>query len=78
MTADGMSSDIVGVYKWLRKNSKLDIFIWGHSLGTGISTLLVSKLKSQHFYPTGLVLEAPFTSVTDVMRDHPLIKVYYT
>lgn len=64
------------VYKWLKERSKANIFIWGHSLGTGVATHLLSNLKKDNITAAGLVLETPFTSVIDVMKSHPIIKVF--
>jgi len=45
-----------------------ELIVWGHSLGTGIATGLISSLIecSTCATPHGLILEAPFTSVPDV------------
>ncbi|XP_060520205.1 lysophosphatidylserine lipase ABHD12-like [Cylas formicarius] len=76
ITEQAIVSDLVHVYQWLRKQSNSRIFIWGHSLGTGVGTQLVSALKVDNQVPSGLVLEAPFTSVTDVMKMHPIVRFY--
>ena len=37
--------------------------VWGHSLGTGIAVAALAELThAEKLLPTGLVLEAPFTS----------------
>jgi len=76
LTEDAIVTDLKFVYKWLKGRSKSKIFIWGHSLGTGIATHLISSLKKEDLYPAGLVLETPFTSVTDVIKNHPIYKFY--
>lgn len=47
------------------------LFIWGHSLGTGVSSLLLNKLSKMEDCSSvyGVVLESPFTSVIETM-DH--------
>lgn len=75
MRDDLIAQDVVEVYKWLREKSKSNIFIWGHSLGTGVSTHVISNLSAQKYKPAGLILETPFTSVSDVIEDHPFVKV---
>ncbi|XP_066147887.1 lysophosphatidylserine lipase ABHD12 isoform X1 [Euwallacea fornicatus] len=68
--------DVVSVYKWLRERSKSKIFIWGHSLGTGVATHLLANLKKDNISAMGLALETPFTSVTDVVKKHPLVTTF--
>eukprot|EP00928_Gymnodinium_smaydae_P044990 TRINITY_DN30030_c0_g1_i1.p1 TRINITY_DN30030_c0_g1~~TRINITY_DN30030_c0_g1_i1.p1 ORF type:complete len:316 (-),score=40.66 TRINITY_DN30030_c0_g1_i1:90-1037(-) len=44
------------------------LIVWGHSLGTGISVGALKKLSLDNVrLPAGVVLEAPFTSVPDVV-----------
>ncbi|KAJ8919717.1 hypothetical protein NQ315_006245 [Exocentrus adspersus] len=76
MNETGIVGDIVELYKWLRKKSQSRIFVWGHSLGSGVATHLISDLKNDNISTSGVVLETPFTSVTDVMKSHPVLKVY--
>lgn len=75
MTETGIVDDMVQVYKWLKNQSNSDVYVWGHSLGTGVGTHLLANLKKENITAKGLVLETPFTSVTDVMLLHPVIKV---
>lgn len=65
----------MNVYNWLKIRSKAKIFIWGHSLGTGIGTHTISVLKTQNTTPAGLVLETPFTTIPDVMEYNFFIRV---
>ncbi|CAG9770943.1 unnamed protein product [Ceutorhynchus assimilis] len=76
LTETNMVNDMKYIFKWIQERSKSKIFVWGHSLGTGIATHLIAELKKEHINSTGLVLEAPFTSVIDVMRTHPVVKFY--
>lgn len=75
MGESGVVDDITLFYKWLRRKSKSKIFVWGHSLGTAIATHLIVNLKQNNISTQGMVLETPFTSVTDVMKTHPVAKV---
>ena len=45
------------------------IGIMGHSLGTGISLAFFERLHHKEVRPRFLVLEAPFTSLPNVVRD---------
>ncbi|XP_018561600.1 monoacylglycerol lipase ABHD12-like [Anoplophora glabripennis] len=76
MGESGIVADIVQLYKWLRTKSKSKIFFWGHSLGTGVASHAIANLKRDNISSHGVVLEAPFTSVTDVMKTHPVVKVF--
>lgn len=76
LTEDNIVSDLSFVYKWLKRRSKSKIFVWGHSLGTGVGTHLLYNLKKENIQAAGLVLETPFTSVTDVVKMHPIVKFY--
>lgn len=76
LTETTIVGDIVKFYKWLNVRTNSKIYVWGHSLGTGVGTQLIANLKKENINSKGLVLEAPFTSVTDVMMVHPVIKTF--
>jgi pimeloyl-ACP methyl ester carboxylesterase len=64
--------DILGAWNFLSKKGvpSSKIIVFGHSLGTSISTYLVSNLiKYNRQLPAALMLEAPFTSIRD-MANH--------
>lgn len=75
MNEYNLVNDTVTLYNWVRNRTNAQIYIWGHSLGTGVGTQTVAKLSEKDIQPSGLVLEAPFSSVTDVVRDNILVKV---
>ncbi|CAH8834840.1 unnamed protein product [Trichobilharzia szidati] len=59
------------------------IFFWGHSLGTGVVGCLMGHLldKKDHSshnirLPKGIILDAPFTCLTDVISCNILLKPY--
>ncbi|XP_071490816.1 lysophosphatidylserine lipase ABHD12-like [Diadema antillarum] len=71
-TPEGIHDDVLTVYRWLRaKTGDSPFFIWGHSLGTGISTVFTSKICREEECPTGLILEAPFNNLLDETMRHP-------
>lgn len=72
---DGLVNDAIFMYKWLSNRTSSKIFVWGHSLGTGISTHALSLLKKEGVSPLGLVLECPFTNMMEEVGEHPLAKV---
>ena len=63
------------VYDWLRRQgvASRDIVLFGESLGTGVATQLAAAKVS-----AGLVLDSPYTSMTDLARrDYPWLPVRY-
>ncbi|KAG6463892.1 lysophosphatidylserine lipase ABHD12 [Manduca sexta] len=89
-TENGVVEDSLVVYEWLRTtvdkgDRKPPIFVWGHSLGTAISSHLLGNLKELSTsvlerstplpLPNGLILEAPFNNLPDEVAKHPLSKL---
>ncbi|XP_060896452.1 lysophosphatidylserine lipase ABHD12 isoform X1 [Labrus mixtus] len=74
----GMTSDALFIYDWLKKrlDSKLPLYIWGHSLGTGVATNLVRRLCDRGSPPDALILESPFTNIREEAKSHPFSMVY--
>ncbi|KAM3606878.1 uncharacterized protein V6R79_025048 [Siganus canaliculatus] len=74
----GMTSDALFLYDWLKQ--RLDqgtpLYIWGHSLGTGVATNLVRRLCERGSPPDALILESPFTNIREEARSHPFSMVY--
>lgn len=68
-------NDGIQFYNWLMTKTHSDIYVWGHSLGCGISTHTVARLKDYNIVPKGLVLEAPFSNLQDEVYNHPIAKV---
>ncbi|VEN52873.1 unnamed protein product [Callosobruchus maculatus] len=66
LTETAIVEDIVYVYKWLKNQTNSKIYVWGHSLGTGVATHLISNLKAENISSNGLILEAPFTSLYNI------------
>ncbi|XP_045508041.1 lysophosphatidylserine lipase ABHD12-like isoform X1 [Colias croceus] len=88
---NGVVEDSLIVYDWL--NNTIDngqdrpaVFVWGHSLGTGISSHLLGNLgelsRNVLDRPNplpqaqGLILEAPFSNLADEVANHPLAPVF--
>lgn len=62
----GLYADAEAAYDYLleRRGARPErLFLYGHSLGTGVAVELALRRKA-----AGLLLEAPFTSVVDVAR----------
>lgn len=63
-TADALLKDSLAVYDWYKEDEADWVFLYGHSLGTGVASYLSSKRPVQ-----SMVLEAPYTSLADVAAD---------
>ncbi|MEQ2232572.1 Monoacylglycerol lipase abhd12 [Ilyodon furcidens] len=74
----GMTSDALFIYDWLkqRMEKSLPLYIWGHSLGTGVATNLVRRLCDRGSPPDALILESPFTNIREEAKSHPFSMVY--
>jgi len=68
LTEDTIVEDSVALYKWLRTQTDGQIYFWGHSLGSAISTHTAARLSDENITPTGLFLEAPFNSMRDEVK----------
>jgi len=69
----GVVLDALTVYNWVKQRiGKSKLIVWGHSLGTAVSSHLVSDLCLQGNRPNGLVLESPFNNIYDEIRNHPM------
>ncbi|XP_068597407.1 lysophosphatidylserine lipase ABHD12 [Brachionichthys hirsutus] len=73
-----MTSDAVFLYDWLKQRleDKTALYVWGHSLGTGVATNLVRRLCDRGTPPHALILESPFTNIREEARSHPFSMVY--
>ncbi|XP_003243739.1 monoacylglycerol lipase ABHD12 isoform X1 [Acyrthosiphon pisum] len=73
----GVVTDAMEMFRWVHKRANgTPIFGWGHSLGTGIGAHAYSLLEKEGLYPNGLILEAPFTKMSDEIREYPLTKIH--
>lgn len=71
-TEAGLNLDAQAAYEWLRqRHPARDIVLHGFSLGTGVAVTLATGVDAR-----ALVLEAPFTAMTDVAAErYPWIPV---
>ena len=73
----GVIRDSIAVYNYITSITKNPIFLWGHSLGTGISTHMLSILAKNNVPgPRALVLESPFTNIDAEIRAHPMSALF--
>ncbi|KAM4625722.1 lysophosphatidylserine lipase ABHD12-like [Polymixia lowei] len=73
----GLTSDALYLYWWVKEQtSGGPVCLWGHSLGTGVATNTALKVQEQGSVVDALILEAPYTSIGEVVASHPLTKMY--
>lgn len=66
-TEKGLFADALAYYDWVTHNGNIpenQVVLYGESLGTGVAVWLASQKPNIK----GLVLEAPFTSLADLIR----------
>ncbi|KAL1516906.1 hypothetical protein ABEB36_000739 [Hypothenemus hampei] len=69
--------DVLTIFQWVRQHTKSNIFIWGHSLGTSLSTHALLKIQEMNLsQPVGLILEAPFNNMKEEISEFPLAKFF--
>lgn len=78
-TKSGVVHDAHKVYEHVRSvaGPQAPIVIYGHSLGTAVSSQFVADLCRQHKetqqpLPKALVLESPFNNIQDEIKQHPM------
>lgn len=69
----GLHLDALAAYNWLReKHSAEDIVLHGYSLGTAVAIHLATEVPA-----SALILEAPFTAISDVAAErYPWLPVH--
>ncbi|CAL1578428.1 unnamed protein product [Knipowitschia caucasica] len=68
-TEAGLSTDALYLYDWVkaRSSSSSLVVLWGHSLGTGVSTNIAVKLQEKGVVLDGVILEGTFNSARQKM-----------
>ncbi|XP_058119300.1 lysophosphatidylserine lipase ABHD12 isoform X2 [Anopheles ziemanni] len=76
-TERGVVYDALAVYQYITSITRNPVYLWGHSLGTGVSTHLLSLLTEMSLPgPRALVLESPFNNIKEEIIAHPFSKLY--
>ncbi|XP_054469482.1 lysophosphatidylserine lipase ABHD12-like [Anoplopoma fimbria] len=76
-TEAGMTSDALFLYHWVKKRSRGGpVVLWGHSIGSGVATNTAVKIQEQGSAVDALILEAPFTTIGEVVVNYPIAKIY--
>jgi abhydrolase domain-containing protein 12 len=77
-TEDGVVRDALVAYKYLRNITNNPIYLYGHSLGTGVSAHLSAIIDRMEILgPKAVVLESPFNNIRDEIRFHPFSTVSF-
>lgn len=72
----GVVYDALAVYQYITSITNNPVYLWGHSLGTGVSTHLLSLLTEMSLPgPKAVVLESPFNNIKEEICAHPFSKV---
>ncbi|XP_015249692.1 PREDICTED: abhydrolase domain-containing protein 12B [Cyprinodon variegatus] len=73
----GLTADALYLYHWAKAQSKgSPVYLWGHSLGSGVATNTAVKIQEQGSAVDAVILEAPYTRIGDVIADNLLVKMY--
>lgn len=73
----GVVNDAIAVYRYITEVTKAPVFLWGHSLGTGVSTHMLAKLQKQNvFGPRLVILESPFNNIREEVAAHPFARLF--
>lgn len=73
----GVIRDSIAVYNYIRSCTNNPVYLWGHSLGSGIATHMMSLLAKNNIpSPNVLVLESPFNNMNDEIHSHPLSRMF--
>lgn len=74
----GLMEDGLLVWQWIKGHApNARVYLWGHSLGSGAATYLASNLTSTGYSPTGILLDAPFTTIIEAAYHHPFSLPYW-
>ncbi|XP_011299953.1 monoacylglycerol lipase ABHD12 isoform X2 [Fopius arisanus] len=78
LSEEGVVKDSKFVLQWLMEkvNGTVPVFVWGHSLGTGVSSHSLALLAGDNLQPTGLFLESPFNNMADELSYHPFSQIF--
>jgi uncharacterized protein len=70
-TQAGLEQDAIAVLEWIRKRHsdvETNVILHGHSLGAGVACFAAANNPFPDVKIRGIILETPFTSVSDMLR----------
>ncbi|KAI8803242.1 Alpha/Beta hydrolase protein [Cladochytrium replicatum] len=73
---DGLAIDAMAIWKYSVSQGVQpeNIILLGHSLGTGVATRLAYELQQLNIHPRALVLQAPYSSIPDVLFEYKMFE----
>ncbi|XP_047206604.1 monoacylglycerol lipase ABHD12-like isoform X3 [Girardinichthys multiradiatus] len=78
-TESGLTTDALYVYNWVKARSGDSlVVIWGHSLGTGVTSNTAVKLLEQGVVFDGVILQGAFSGVLHPIPFNIFIWYYWT
>ncbi|XP_056446856.1 lysophosphatidylserine lipase ABHD12-like [Gadus chalcogrammus] len=73
----GLTTDALYLYRWAKQHSGgSHVYLWGHSLGTGVATNAALQSQEEGSVVDALILEAPYTSIRKATECHVLAKMF--
>ncbi|XP_028395938.1 monoacylglycerol lipase ABHD12-like isoform X2 [Dendronephthya gigantea] len=73
----GIIQDSLTVFQWILANTDNGpVYLWGHSLGSGVAVALSKILTEKNIPVMGIILEAPFNNMREGALYHPLSAPY--
>ncbi|KAL9953518.1 hypothetical protein ACROYT_G040943 [Oculina patagonica] len=73
----GLIQDGITAWRWIKSQSpEASLYIWGHSLGSGVAGGVAKELCDEGSPPLGVILEAPFNNVWEGAVKHPITKPF--
>lgn len=76
-TEADITRDALFAYEYLQSVAQsASVYIWGHSLGTGVSSNLARILTEKGKPASGVVLEAPFYNIEAEIEFHPFTWIF--
>lgn len=67
----GLEKDALAVLEWIgqcRPNREVSVILYGHSIGAGVACFAAASNRIRNLKIKGIILETPFTSVSDMLR----------
>lgn len=69
----GVVQDVIALFNFIKAmQKKSEVYLWGHSLGTGISAHAAKVLSEFNSPPSGVILEAPFLNISKAAKEYIL------
>lgn len=73
----GIINDVMVLYNFLKSfQNKAKIFLWGHSLGTGVSIHTAKILSEFKSPPNGIILEAAYKNISQAAKDYIIAPLF--